>query len=144
MSVVTGKCRWAKLLTPSEEDGTFKSKYSIDLYDLSDADIAQLKKENVESKVDKNGEVFYRFWSSGKYKGVQNPPIRLKDKHGNQLNEEPGNGSLVKVQYAPTDWTFLKKKGVFGALQGVKVLNLISRVADELGDDEVEDDDIPF
>ena len=146
MSVVTGTCKWSKLLNPSEEDGTFKSKYSIDLYDIDEKGLAQLAAEEVEPKVDKDGETFYRFWTAGMYKGKVNPPVRLIDKHKNKLDVEPGNGSVVRVQYTPTPWKFLKKTGVFGALQGVQVINLVNRYADELDavEDEGMDDDIPF
>lgn len=150
MSVVTGKCKWARLMEPSKEDGTFKPKYSIDLYELSDEHRKQLLEEGIEPKTDKNGEEFFRFWTSGKRKdGTLNPPVRIVDMKKQRMDEEPGNGSVVNIQYTPTDWTFLKKKGVFGALQAVQVKRLVSKIADEFGAEEPEsvmedDDDVPF
>lgn len=152
MSVVKGKCKWSKLLTPSKEEGPFKSKYSIDLF--VDAETREkLVSEGLEPKVTKDTkEEFFQFWTHGKKKdGTANPPIRVIDPLKNKLDEEPGNGSLVKVQYQPIEWEFLKKKGIMGALQGVQVLKLISRNKDEFEEEDVPsevaenfDDDIPF
>lgn len=150
MAIVAGRAKWCRLLTPSKEEGPFKSKYSIDLF-VSPEDAKKLKAEGLETKVEKEtNEEFFRFWTSGKRKdGTLNPPVRLIDSKKNAITEEPGNGSLVKVQYQATEWEFLKKKGMFGALQGVMVTKLISRsAADEFeAEDEVSsefEDDIAF
>lgn len=138
MAVVTGKCKWAKLLTPSEATKDFKSKYTINLY-VDEQAKKKLIAEGLKPKVDKETkEEFFVFWTSGAKKdGTINPPVRLIDTLKQPITEEPGNGSVVSVQYIPVEYSTLGNKGFFGALQGVQVKTMISRMADEF---EVEDD----
>lgn len=149
MAVVTGKCKWAKLLTPSEATKDFKSKYTINLY-VDATTKKKLEADGLKAKVDKETkEEYFVFWTSGAKKdGTMNPTVRLIDMQKNPINEEPGNGSTVLVQYIPVEYSTLGNKGVFGALQGVQVKNMISRMADEFeaDDDALNEfvDDVPF
>jgi hypothetical protein len=149
MAVATGKAKWAHLLTPTKEDPVFKQRYEIDLY-VDEATNARLKSEGITPKVDKETkEEFFKFWSHYKRKdGTINPPIRIVDTRGNKIEEDPGNGSIVKVQYNPVEWKFANKVGIMGALMAVQVKTLVSRTKDEFDyDEDVSeefDDDIPF
>jgi len=149
MAVVTGKCKWAKLLTPSEATKDFKSKYELSLY-VDTATKTKLFGEGLKAKIDKESkEEYFVFWTSGyKKDGTKNSPVRLIDMQKNPITEEPGNGSVILVQYSPTDYTAPGgAKGVFAALQGVQVKKLISRTPDEFeAEDDLNEfeDDIPF
>ena len=147
-----GKCKYAKLLVPSKEEGGFKSKYSIEMY-VSDADMQFAKDEGIDTKEDKEGVEFIRFWTNGKRKdGTANPPVRIVDLNKKVLEDDPGNGSVVNVQYTPVPWKFGQRTGIFGALGAVQVVKLIPKLADEFAYEEAdpeamgefEEEDIQF
>lgn len=135
--IARGKCKWAKLQEPSVAEGGFKSKYSIDLY-VDEKTKAKLLEAKIPLKTEKkNGEEFFRFWSSGYNKqDKKNPPIKVVDSKKQRILDEIGNGSDVKVQFQPFEYNNMQK-GVMGALEQVMVMKLIPRVADEF---EVEEE----
>ena len=132
-----GKCQYAKLVEPSEAKGPFKSKYSIDLY-VDEKTMSEAHEMGLDTKVDKkSGKEFIRFWTNGTTKsGEKAAPVKVVDAKKHAMSDDPGNGSVVNVQFTPVEWEFAGKTGIFGALSAIQVIKLIPKVADEFGEEE--------
>jgi hypothetical protein len=162
MAVVKGTVLYSHLQEASKEENGFKSKYSIDLV-VDAATKAKLLEEGGSLKINKKtGQEYFNFWSNGKNKeGKINPPIKVVDAKKQSISAEPGQGSVVKVQYSVVEWNFAGKKGTMLALGAVQVLNLQERGVGEFDEEEgytasgsssnssvdasdFDDDDIPF
>lgn len=139
------KVKWAKLIKPDEMSG----KWSINLYVTSEQ-LAELKAQGIEPKVDKDGVPFVQAARKPKSnKGTEIDPPRVVDADRKPFAKNIGNGSVCNVIVSIYDWTFQKKEGKGVWLEAVQVVELKEYEGREDFDEPVgaqvkNEDDLPF
>lgn len=145
MILKNAKVKWAKLIKPDEMSG----KWSINLY-LTAEQIAELVKEGIEPKTDKDGVPFVQASRKPQSnKGATIAPPRVVDMNRKPFTGAIGNGSVCNVIVSIYDWKFAGKVGKGVWLEAVQVVDLKEYAGSEDFDDvpagaEVNEDDLPF
>ena len=132
-AVIQGKAYWAKLSTPDK----MSEKYQIDVCNLSDDTLDNLKKHGVvpKNKDDERGEFIT---ARSKF----DVPVINRDKEG-MNGTLIGNGSYVKVKVSfNKDHQMVSQYGTSMYINKVMVTNLVAYEADTAFD--TEGDEAPF
>ena len=132
-AVIQGKAYWAKLSTPDK----MSEKYQIDVCNLSDETLDNLKKHGVvpKNKDDERGEFIT---ARSKF----DVPVINRDKEG-MNGTLIGNGSDVKVKVSfNKDHQMVSQYGTSMYINKVMVTNLVAYEADTAFD--TEGDEAPF
>lgn len=121
MKTIKGTAFWAHLQKPNTR---FTPRWCVDLI-LDPEGVKQLEEDGINVREDDRGlfVTFKRNTETAKGK-PQNQPVIL-DAKKNKYTGDIGNGSTIKVQYRPFNWTFGGKSGVGADLVAVQVLDLV-------------------
>jgi hypothetical protein len=127
MEYITGKCKWAKVITP--EANTLKNnkmQYSIILV-VDEKTREEFTAKGVKGKSkapDKDGDWNLSFATNAEFPNGDPSPLIVVDKNNKPVTELVGNGSEVKVAYNEFEYT-QSGGGVTLLLKGVQVLDLV-------------------
>lgn len=130
--ILYGKCRWAKLFSPSQYN---KWSLELNLDPDSVTKVLELKRRGIRNVLKKDDEgywitlsrnVTYKYLNQDK---PNTPPVVL-DKEGQPWNKDKGigNGSDVAVKVIVKEYKVpgtIDGKGIAVRLDSVKVLNLV-------------------
>jgi len=150
MTIITGKCYWAKVHAP---DTTYEPAWSIDIC-LDDNNREAIMQDGlaIKNKGDDRGDFIQIKQKVNRRDGTENPAPVVLDAQKNTMTKLIGNGSLVNVQYTPFEWEMNGKKGVSPILKKVQVVNLVPYGEDfdvveggyVEGASSITEDEVPF
>lgn len=129
MDVLRGQCFWADIRKPNDMSG----KLQMDIGNMDEASVKLLKAADIplKNKGDERGDFIT-------LKGAPEYPPRVTDSKKNALAEPVrlGNGTKIKVPFAPYDWDFKGKTGTSIGLNSIMVLDLVTFSSGEEMDEE--------
>lgn len=150
MTVITGKCYWAKVHSP---DTRYEPVYSIDIC-VDDNNREAIMKDGlaIKNKGDERGDFVQIKQKVNRRDGSENPAPVVLDAQKNPMTKLIGNGSIVNVLYTPYEWEMNGKRGVSPLLKKVQVVNLVSYGEDfdvvdggyVEGASSITEDEVPF
>jgi len=123
MTIITGKCYWAKVQAP---DTVYEPQWSIDIC-VDDNNREAILKDGltIKNKGDERGDFIQIRQKVSRRDGTENNPPIILDAQKNPMTKLIGNGSIVNVQYTPFEWSMNGKSGVSPLLKKVQVVNLV-------------------
>jgi hypothetical protein len=123
MTIITGKCYWAKVQAP---DTAYEPQWSIDIC-VDDNNREAILKDGltIKNKGDERGDFIQIRQKVSRRDGTENSPPIILDAQKNPMTKLIGNGSIVNVQYTPFEWSMNGKSGVSPLLKKVQVVNLV-------------------
>jgi len=123
MTIITGKCYWAKVQAP---DTAYEPQWSIDIC-VDDNNREAILKDGltIKNKGDERGDFIQIRQKVSRRDGTENNPPIILDAQKNPMTKLIGNGSIVNVQYTPFEWSMNGKSGVSPLLKKVQVVNLV-------------------
>jgi hypothetical protein len=123
MTIITGKCYWAKVQAP---DTVYEPQWSIDIC-VDDNNREAILKDGltIKNKGDERGDFIQIRQKVSRRDGTENSPPIILDAQKNPMTKLIGNGSIVNVQYTPFEWSMNGKSGVSPLLKKVQVVNLV-------------------
>jgi len=124
MTVITGKCYWAKVHAP---DTNFEPVWSIDIC-VDDNNREAIMKDGlaIKNKGDERGDFVQIKQKVNRRDGTENDAPVVLDAQKQPMTKLIGNGSIVNVMYTPYEWNMNGKSGVSPLLKKVQVVNLVS------------------
>lgn len=157
------RCEWASVIEPNTR---FEPQWEIVAL-LDDQQAAELAAEGLKIKVKDDGQKTYRFKrkTQGRKKTGETydkKAPRVVDASRDPFSELIGNGSLVNIQYAVTEWPMHGQMVISADLEGVQVIEHVpfkkaggsinefedegstSTIQGKEAASEQPDDDIPF
>jgi len=124
MATVTGIAYWASIIHPNTR---FEPKFCCDL--VVDEETSQdFRSRGFDVKEKEHGPtIIFKRNQFNKKSGQPNKIPKLKDRSGNDVDVEVGNGSKVRIQYA--EWTSNYNGTMYQGLdlQGLQILELVER-----------------
>lgn len=123
MTIITGKCYWAKVYQPNTR---YEPTYSIDVC-VNDSNREAIMKDGlaIKNTGDERGDFVTIKQKVNRRDGTENEPPVVIDAQKNPMTKLIGNGSIVNVQYTPFEWEMNGKRGVSPLLKKVQVVNLV-------------------
>ena len=117
--IVRGTAKWASVFEPNVMSG----KYQVDICNLDDKTIKELKKHGLDVKKGtdkKEDQGHYITAKASKYA----PRVLNNKREVMDGSDLIGNGSTIKVSITPFKWNFQGKSGVSAALNSLMVVKL--------------------
>ena len=131
MDVLRGQAYWSNIRKPNEMSG----KLQMDIGNMDEASLKLLKDADIplKNKGDERGDFIT-------LKGSPEYPPRVTDSKKYALAEpvQLGNGTRVKVPFAPYEWDFKGKTGTSVGLNSIMVLELVTFSSGEEMEEEEE------
>ena len=123
MTIITGKCYWAKVQAP---DTAYEPQWSIDIC-VDDNNREAILKDGltIKNKGDERGDFIQIRQKVSRRDGTENSPPIILDAQKNPMTKLIGNGSIVNVQYTPFEWSMNGKSGVSPLLKKVQAVKLV-------------------
>ena len=120
---VMGECHWAKLSRRQAENN--EGKFELEICQLTPESIESLKQHGVDIKEGTDEKSYKGQFITAK---TQYPPKVFDKKPGAKFDAEStgiGNGSKVRCEVTPYEWTKGAKSGTGAGLEAVVILDLV-------------------